>query len=279
MQNYSVLMSVYYKEKAEYLELAIKSMLNQTVSPEQFVIVEDGPLTDELEQVIQKYENEKPDLFTVVRLDENRGLASALNAGLKYCRNELIARMDSDDISLPQRCEKEIELFEKKRELMVCGTNIDEFYGTVNDVRTSRVVPTEYRDIKNFSRRRMPFNHPTVMYKKHAVLKYGGYSADLRRKEDFDLFSQMIVGGSYVENIGESLLLYRADDGNYARRKSSQTLVNALWVYARHFRRGGCNIIDLLIICCGEIVFFLLPISIMKKISNKILRKNKDNLQ
>ena len=131
MYNYSVLMSVYHKEKAEYLEIAIESMLNQTVPPEQFVIVEDGPLTDELEQVVLKYEIEKPDLFTVVRLDKNRGLGLALDEGMKYCRNELIARMDSDDISLPERCEKELAVFKTYPDMDIISGAINEFKDSI----------------------------------------------------------------------------------------------------------------------------------------------------
>lgn len=272
MQNYSVLMSVYYKEKAEYLELAIESMLNQTVPPEQFVIVEDGKLTKELEKVIIRYEKQNPSLFTIIRLGENRGLGLALNEGMKYCRNELVARMDSDDISLPERCEKILNEFENDNQLVVCGCNIDEFYGEINNLRTSRVVPKEHDDIKIFMRKRQAFNHPTVIYKKSKVIQVGGY-IPLRRKEDFDLFSRMISFGYVVKNVSESLYLYRADDMNYLRRKNFTNFRSAVYVYWRHFMRGACSLFDFIIICSGEFLFLVLPTHLMKIFSDIILRK------
>lgn len=272
MQNYSVLMSVYYKEKAEYLELAIESMLKQTVPPEQFVIVEDGKLTEELEQVIIRYEKQDPNLFTIVRLDENRGLGLALNEGMKHCRNELVARMDSDDISLPERCEKILKEFVNDKQLVICGCNIDEFYGEISNLRTSRVVPREHNDIKKFMKKRQAFNHPTVIYKKSKVIEAGGYII-LRRKEDFDLFSRMISLGYNTKNVPESLYLYRADDMNYLRRKNFINFRSAVYVYWRHFLRGTCGLIDFVMICSGEFLFLVLPIPLMKKISDNVLRK------
>ena len=205
--NYSVLMSVYAKDNPEYLELAIDSMLNQTVKPEQFVIVQDGLLPESIGQVICKYESNQPELFTIIKLETNGGLANALNIGLQACRNELVARMDADDISLPKRCEKELKKFSENPDLVICGCNIDEFYDIPQNVKTSRVVPAEYEDILRFMRRRQPFNHPTVIYKKLKVIEAGGYP-QLRRKEDFDLFSRMLSKGYYALNVDESLYLY-----------------------------------------------------------------------
>ena len=110
--NYSVLMSVYYKENPQYLKQAIDSMLNQTLKPEQFVIVEDGKLNNFLHKMVMLYKEKYSDLFTVIELKVNVGLGMALDIGLQHCRNELVARMDSDDISLPERCEKQVKLFE-----------------------------------------------------------------------------------------------------------------------------------------------------------------------
>ena len=168
--KYSVLMSVYEKDNPEYLSDAINSMLEQTVMPEQFVIVIDGPVPDTLKQIICKYQHDYAKLFTILPLKHNGGLGNALNVGLRYCRNELVARMDADDISLSQRCEREIELFVQNEKLALCGTYIDEFYDTSENVRTIRKVPTEYEAIKKFIRRRQPFNHPTVMFRKSEVI-------------------------------------------------------------------------------------------------------------
>ncbi len=269
--NYSVLMSVYAKDNPEYLELAIDSMLNQTVKPEQFVIVQDGLLPESIGQVICKYESNQPELFTIIKLETNGGLANALNIGLQACRNELVARMDADDISLPKRCEKELKKFSENPDLVICGCNIDEFYDIPQNVKTSRVVPAEYEDILRFMRRRQPFNHPTVIYKKSKVIEAGGYP-QLRRKEDFDLFSRMLSKGYYALNVDESLYLYRANEENYARRKSWVNFKNALYVYYKHLMRHGCTIIDFFFVCIAELIMFFIPLKIMVLISDKILR-------
>lgn len=271
-KNYSVLMSVYIKDNYEYVKMAIDSMLNQTVKPEQYVVVEDGEISSDIEELLAEYDKKYPALFTIVKIETNSGLANALNEGLKACRNELVARMDADDISLPERCEKELEMFRANPELAVCGCNIDEFFDDINDIRTSRIVPSEYREIRKFMRRRQAFNHPSVMYKKTRVIKCGGYPR-LKRKEDFELFSKMINNGCYAMNISKSLYLYRADKGNYMRRKSLINVKSSIYVYWRHLKRGGCSIIDFLIICSGEILFYILPYRVMKSLSDKLLRE------
>lgn len=270
-KNYSVLMSVYAKDKPEYLELAIDSMLRQTIPPEQFVIVVDGAVPDKIGKIIVEHEKDKA-LFTVLWLKENKGLANALNKGLNVCRNEYVARMDADDISLPSRCEKELEYFAKIKDLVICGCNIDEFYEDINNIKASRTVPAEYKSIMKFMRKRQPFNHPTVMYKKSCVLACGGYPL-LRRKEDFDLFSRMLKKGYYALNIDESLYLYRVNENNYKRRKSWTNTKSAVYVYTLHLKRKGCTIIDFFIICGAEILFFIMPVRVVKIISDNLLRE------
>ena len=272
--KYSVLMSVYENDKPDYLVQAIESMLRQTVAPEQYVIVVDGPVSEELRIAILKYQNNE-NIFTVIWLKGNGGLANALNVGLEHCRNELVARMDADDISLPTRCERELEYFNNNHELVICGCNIDEFYGTPDNIRTSRVVPVDYQAIRKFMRKRQPFNHPTVMYKKSKVMEAGGYKK-LKRKEDFDLFSRMLSREYYASNIDESLYLYRANEDNYARRKSWQNFKSAIYVYWLHFMRKGCSLFDYAVICCAELLFLLLPCKLMKRLSDRLLRKSKE---
>lgn len=273
-KKYSVLMSVYKNDNPAYLEEAIESMLNQTIPPEQYVIVVDGPVPEEVGSVIDAYRKNKK-LFTVLELGQNGGLANALNHGLAVCRNELVARMDADDISLPKRCEKELEYFAANPELVICGCNINEFYETPDNVRTSRIVPSTYEEIKKFMRRRQAFNHPTVMYKKSKVMECGGYS-NLRRRQDFDLFSRMIQKGFYVLNLNESLYLYRVNETSYARRKSKENLKYTLYAYKQHFNRKGCSLVDYTLMSCGEIILYILPVRIMKVLFNGLLRESKD---
>lgn len=270
--HYSVLMSVYAGDKTEYVKQAIDSMLAQTVPPEQFVLVIDGPVSDELQHAIDTYRVDREELFTVVPLEHNGGLGHALNIGLRYCRNELVARMDADDISLPERCERELMCFYEDKKLDICGCNIDEFEGKPENILTSRVVPSEYEQIKRFMRRRQAFNHPTVMYKKLVVINSGGYEA-LKRKEDFELFSKMLAQGARAKNLDGHLYLYRVNQDNYKRRKSWDNFRCAVHVYWRHLKRKGCTLIDFLIIFCAEVFFLIVPDFGMKWFSDKFLRQ------
>ena len=271
MQNYSVLMSVYYKEKAEYLELAIESMLKQTVPPEQFVIVEDGKLTEELEQVIIRYEKQDPNLFTIVRLDENRGLGLALDEGMKYCRNELIARMDSDDISMPERCEKELVVFEAHHELDIISGAINEFKNNINNVVSVRRVPESEDEIKKQMRRRSAFNHPAVMFKKSSVIRAGGYG-DSARKEDHDLFSRMVFGGCCTYNLQETVLYYRIDDDNIKRRKSWKNVSSYIEIMIINWKRGYCGLRDVLFVILAQVFYMFAPIGIIEITLKKYFR-------
>ena len=153
MEKYSVLMSLYVKEQPEYLRLAIDSMINQTVAPDEIVIVEDGPLNDELYRVIDDYTQQYPDIFNIVVNERNLGLGLALNEGLEVCKNELVARMDTDDISKPERCEKQLRIFEENPDLSIVGAFVDEFYFSPEQIVSVRAVPKKQKDIYDFAKR------------------------------------------------------------------------------------------------------------------------------
>lgn len=275
--NYSVLMSVYAKEKPEYLVQSIESMLNQTLKPEQFVIVEDGVLGQSLQSVIDAYQKKYKHLFTILPLKENVGLGRALDKGLRMCRNELVARMDSDDISLPERCEKEMQLFEQDSSLVIVGCNIDEFWDNPAEIKCSRVVPSEPDEIRKRIGRIQPFNHPTIMYKKSEVIRCGGYG-HTRGNEDRDMFSRMINMGCKARNINESLLLFRSNADNYKRRKSFTRLKSIYHVTFEIWKRKHCSFGDMMYVLVGQTVLFILPLPFMKVVSDKLLRKGKASI-
>lgn len=271
--KYSVLMSIYKKEKPEYFVQSLESMVNQTLKPDEIIIVKDGELTKALEEVISKYINDYPGLFNIITLIENVGLGRALDEGLKYCKNELVARMDTDDISLPERCELQVKLFNENPELCIVGTMIDEFYDEPDNIISSRVVPTTNEEIFEFMKRRSPFNHPTVMYKKSEIIRWGGYGK-MRRKQDLDLFSRMINNGCVAQNINQSLLLFRSNEENFRRRKSWSYCKSYIDVQYEIWKRGHCGFNDLTFVTTGQLVMFLAPMGLLKKISNKYLRNN-----
>lgn len=272
--NYSVLMSIYYNEQPEYFRASIESMLAQTVIPEQIVIVEDGKLTTELDEIIEEYNSEYPNIFTAVPLNENVGLGLALNEGLKKCRNELVARMDTDDISMESRCELQVNEFLKDNELSIVGSIINEFDNDPKNILSSRVVPLKSDDILKFSKRRNPFNHPTVMYKKSEVLKLGGYG-DYRRNQDLDLFVRMLNKGHKAMNLNEGLVLFRANEDNLKRRKSWEKCSSYIVMIYNFWRKGYSNLIDLIIVATSQILIYITPVWFLKWISNRFLRREK----
>lgn len=269
--DYSVLMSVYYKEKAEYFKSSIESMLNQTIAPNQFVIVADGILKKELYGVLDYYVSGYPSLFTIIYLKENIGLGKALNVGLTKCRNNLVARMDTDDISLPERCEKQLKVFQKDRKVSIVGTQMDEFCGSAENIIYSRNVPTKPKEILNFSKRRSPFNHPTVMYRRDDVLNSGGYG-NSGRKEDLELFGRMLHKGYKGRNINESLLLYRSNEDNLKRRKSWNNCRDYITVIYQSYKKGYSSFGDLLLVTAGQLIMWLAPESMIKVLNKKFLR-------
>lgn len=272
MKEYSFLMSVYYKEKPEYLIESIESMLAQTVMPKAIIIIQDGKLTDELYFVIESYKKKYSDLFDIIALDKNVGLGNALNHGIKKCSTELIARMDSDDICLPTRCEKQLKKFDEIPDLDIVGTQIDEFMGTPENIVSSRLVPCTQAEIKEFSKRRSPFNHPTVMYRKKSIVDAGYYSG-YGRKEDLELFVKMMLQlNCKAANLSEKLLLYRTSSDNLKRRKTWQNCSEYIKIMYGFFRKHYLNIFDILYVILGQLTIFILPKYILKHISNKLLR-------
>lgn len=222
--KYSVLMSVYRKEKPNYFRQAITSIQLQTLPTDDFVLVCDGPLTSELDAVIDEKEHEMTDQIHVVRLAQNVGLGRALNEGLKHCKNELVARMDSDDIAYTDRCERQVELFRAKPEISVCSGTVEEFTDIPEQVKAKRVPPETNGEIREFAKKRNPFNHPCVMYKKSDVEAVGSYQ-DFYLLEDYYLWLRMLMAGYQGYNIQEPLLRMRAGSDMYKRRSG--------WKYAK----------------------------------------------
>ncbi|MEM5568746.1 glycosyltransferase [Aerococcus viridans] len=273
IEKYSVLMSLYQKENPEWFEASMDSMINQTIAPDEIVLVLDGPIKGDLMELVNNYKRKYRKLIKVLPLAENIGLGKALDEGLAICSNNLVARMDTDDISLPSRCEKQLQEFTNNSNLAIIGTNIDEFYDDPNNIISSREVPSSNLEIKKFIKRRSPFNHPTVMFKKEVVLACGGYGK-LRRKQDLDLFSRIVNSGYEASNLNESLLLFRSNENNFKRRKSWSYVKSYIIAQYTIWRRGHSSIWDLLYVVLGQITFFILPIPILKMISNKFLRTN-----
>lgn len=213
---FSVLLSVYAKEEPEYFRQALESLFQQTVRSDDVVVVEDGRLTDALEGVVREFESRYPELH-VVRFEKNRGLGAALNDGLKYCRHELVARADSDDVCKPYRFEHQLKVFEEHPDYDLCGSWVDEFITDISDVVSVRKAPETPEENYLFGKKRCPVNHPTAMYKKSSVEAVGGYLTEYF-PEDFYLWAKMLNNGCKFYNLQESLVWFRYDPDTYKRR-------------------------------------------------------------
>lgn len=226
--NYSVLMSVYYKENPEYLRQSMQSIYDQTLPTDNFVVVCDGPLTDALDAVLADMQEKFSSRLYIHCLPKNGGLGNALNEGMKHCTNELIARMDSDDISRPERCEKELRYLMQHPEISVVGGFIEEFIQDTEHICSVRIVPSAQDNIIQFAKRRNPFNHVSVMYRKSSVEAVGGYQSFFLL-EDYYLWVRMLSHGYKGYNIEEPFVWVRVGQDMYKRRGG--------WRYVQSQRR------------------------------------------
>ena len=214
--NFSVLLSVYNKEKAENLKQALNSIWNlQSVKPTEIVLVKDGSLTPELDAVIAEFSLNSP--LKIVSLPINQGLGRALNEGIKHCSCEWIARMDSDDISMPDRFEIQLHYVKDHPDVDLVGAWFSEFEDEISNVRFVRKVPSSDKEILVYAQQRNPLNHPVVLFRKQTVIQVGGYQ-HCPLFEDYWLWVRMLKNGYKVYNIPRSLLWFRASDDMFKRR-------------------------------------------------------------
>ena len=272
MAAYSVLMSVYCKEKPEYFRTAIQSMIDQTVKADDFVIVCDGPLTDELEKVLLWAREMLNERLKVVRISENGGLGRALNEGLKYVKNELVARMDSDDVSLPARCEMQLNAFSRNPEVSIVSGTVEEFCGDIDCVTARRVLPGNPDEIFEFAKYRNPFNHPCVMFKKSAVVRAGGY-LDLRYLEDYFLWVRMLLNNEKGLNLQEPLLRMRAGFDMYRRRGGGKYVLSQIRLFSFMRKKGMITRMQFMKNIGMRTVSALMPARLRRLLFMKLLRK------
>lgn len=223
LPDFSVLMSVYQKEKPVFLDQALMSIEEQTVIPDQIVLVEDGPLTAELDKVIEEHQKRFSNKYELLKLTSNRGLGAALQKGVERCRYDWIARMDTDDIAVKNRFELQLRAIVKEPQLAVIGGQADEFVGSPEQVVGRRKVPLLNAELRAFIKWRSPFNHPTVMLNKKVVLQVGNYQAN-GKIEDYFLWSRVMLAGYEVKNLPEILVHMRVDAGMYQRRGDAENL-------------------------------------------------------
>ena len=275
---YSVLMSVYGKENSVWFKKAAESMLNQTAPPDEFVLICDGPLTEELETAVEELDRSYPGMFQILRLKENVGLGEALRQGILLCRNELVARMDSDDIACPDRCRQQLELFQKIPELAFSSGTIAEFFDE-RELESSetaalrlRTLPQSHEEIVSYAKKRNPMNHMAVMLKKSAVLQAGNYQS-AEGLEDYDLWSRMLQLGFRAGNLKETLVWARIGNGMEQRRGGVKYAGRMARFQTLLLKRGFLSLPQYIINCCIRIPVSLLPGRIPAAVYGVCLRR------
>lgn len=225
--KFSVLMSLYFKEKAEYLELCLNSLYEQTVIPDDIVIVFDGPVGKCLERVIIKWQEKLP--INIVRLAKNVGLGKALNIGIQHCKHNLIARMDTDDICEKYRFKIQLDRFYENNNLSLLGGYVTEFDGKTT---ASKKVPLDFYTIKKVALYRNPFNHMSVMFKRDIIEAVGGYK-DHHFMEDYNLWIRLIAKDYICENLDISLVKARVGR-DMVKRRLGLRYVSSEFLLMRH---------------------------------------------
>lgn len=271
MNNYSILTTLYKNDKPEQLKESIESMLAQTVLTNDYVIVADGPLTKELDDVLASYEASY-DFFHIVRLPENVGLGQALREGLTHCKNDLVARLDADDLSMPNRCELQLALFEKEDDLVIVGSDMYEFADDPNVIVDLKTMPSTPEQIYKYGKRRNSFNHSSVMYRKSIIEKHGSYSS-MRRSQDLELFSKILHSGCKCRNISEPLIKFRCGDTRVQRKKKWSNVKSDLKIFNQNRKMGYAGPLDYAYVLVTQIVFYLLPAKIAGFLYMKLFRK------
>lgn len=237
--RFSVLMSVYQKDDPSQLREALKSIYEDQIrKPEEIVVVFDGPLTDELYYVLREFAEDKTEVVRYYPQEINRGLGEALKIGSTYCTGDYILRMDSDDISHPERFEKQMAYVEAHPEIDVLGTDIAEFCESPNekDLRV-RSCPEQHEAIVRMGKKRNPMNHVSVCMKRSALEKSGGYES-LLLLEDYYLWLKMIVSGSVFANMNESLVYVRVGNG-FDHKRGDRVRINGWRVLQKFMCDNG----------------------------------------
>jgi glycosyltransferase involved in cell wall biosynthesis len=264
MIKFSVLISLYYNDHFEYFNKAIESIYElQSLKPNQVVIVCDGPILNTHELVLNFWKKKYPHIFEIYHLPVNIGLSGALNYGIKFCIHDYVARMDSDDISHPNRFLFQLKFLEKNPTTTVLGTSMFEFKNNIKNIVSYRKVPTTHFKIKDRFKYFCPINHPTVMFKKNDILEIGGYN-NIFMKEDLDLWLRLLHNGYIFHNLSEDLVYFRLSDNLYKKRGGVKYTLSEFILINFRYKLKFINIFELLFL-----YFTILPI----RLSPSFLRK------
>lgn len=268
---FSVLMSLYAKEHTDYLRQSLESVFNQTLPPDEVILVEDGPLTSELYSVVNEFAQKHNEL-KIINIEKNGGLGRALNEGLKHCSHELVARMDTDDISLPDRFEKEVSFMNSHPEIDVCSAWIAEFdEDNPDDIISIKKLPETHDELYKYGKFRCPINHPVSIFRKKAVIDSGSYQ-HIRLFEDYYLWGRMMVKGYKFHNIQETLLKFRLSPQMYSRRGGLKYALTEINLINKFRKIGYVDFLSSVFAIISRFIVRIIPNSTRKLIYTKLLR-------
>lgn len=269
--GFSVLMSVYSKEKPAYIREAMESVFNQTVRPAEVVLVEDGVLVDGLYKEIASLCASHPEI-KVVKSETNQGLGKSLALGLTHCTYDIVARMDTDDVCKPDRFQRQLEVMDKHPEIDVCGAWIDEFVDKKENVISQRRLPETHDELFRFGKKRNPMNHPVTMFRRQAVESAGGYQ-HFPLFEDYYLWARMMIQGCRFYCIPDALLWFRTNPEMYRRRGGVKYAMDEVRFEWTIFLLGYINIFEFVINSATRIVTRIIPNSVRHLIYKRIRKK------
>lgn len=270
--DFSVLMSVFHKEKPSFLRDALNSLVDQTVPPKEIVLVKDGPLTEELDVVIDSFMRANPGILRIVSQEQNVGLGRALEIGLEHCSYELVARMDTDDISCRDRFEHQLKFLNDHPEISIVGGAIQEFNNEPGDLNRFRRLPSGPDKLAQFAKLRSPLNHVTVMFRKSDIKKAGSYQ-HFQNIEDYYLWARVLVNGFKIDNIENNLVLVRVGNDMVGRRHGLSYLGTEIRLLSAFRKMGFLNFYESGTWLATRLFFRLLPKGLLSFLYGKVLRR------
>jgi glycosyltransferase involved in cell wall biosynthesis len=270
MINFSVLIAVYYAECSQHLQLALESIVDQTLQPTEVVLVKDGPLHADLENVISSFLKQYAS-FKVIALQKNMGLGEALRMGLEACSFDIVVRMDSDDIACRHRFERQVPYLHLNSTIAVLGANIEEFEEVPGDVGRIKKVPSSSKKIKAYSRFRCPVNHPSAAFRKTAIISAGSYK-DMLLFEDYYLWLRLLKQGFIIENLPESLLYFRVSKDTMKRRHGINYFKKELYFFNRLRNENLISLLEYFTLITTRLPIRLMPQKISLLFYKQFLR-------
>ncbi|MCI3880031.1 glycosyltransferase [Acinetobacter higginsii] len=271
---FSVLSSIYHKEHPLHLNACMESIWDkQTLKPTEIILVEDGPLTPELDKVIAQWQEKLGNILRVKRLEKNVGTGKAKNIGLKECTSDVVCIVDTDDICVPERFEKQVEFLKHNPDISIVGGQILEFVEDIHMPTGMRKVPLSYEDLKNYAKKQSPFNNMTITYRKSHILEVGGYQHHLWM-EDYNLFLRIIAKGYKIQNLADVLVYARIDNGMHGRRKGFEYIKSEKQLLDLKKQLKLQNPVYANMLFLVRSAFRLLPADVLGKIYNTFLRKS-----